>query len=71
MYEHVQKVLHNSESILMELQCYKGAGKEIREAIVMATEKSQLHAWQAVLPLVDKLKRFYLFSMELGKITRL
>lgn len=67
VYEEVQKVLLKSESILEELQCYKGAGKEIREAISTPTEECQLRAWQAVLPLVEKLKRFYLFSKELGK----
>lgn len=68
MYEKVQKVLRQSESILAELQCYKGAGKEIREAISNPTEEEcQIRAWQAVLPLVEKLKRFYFFSVELGK----
>ncbi|XP_065213495.1 CYFIP-related Rac1 interactor B [Planococcus citri] len=65
VYEEVQKILLKSESILEELQCYKGAGKEIREAISTPTEECQMRAWQAVLPLVEKLKRFYLFSMEL------
>lgn len=27
LFEEVQEVLRNSESILDELQCYKGAGK--------------------------------------------
>lgn len=67
VYEEVQKVLLKSESILEELQFYKGAGKEIREAISTPTEECQMRAWQAVLPLVEKLKRFYLFSLELGK----
>jgi hypothetical protein len=30
-FEEVQRVLRNSEPILEEIQCYKGAGKEIRE----------------------------------------
>lgn len=68
VYEQVQKVLLRSESILEELQCYKGAGKEIREAISSPIEEFQMKAWQAVLPLVEKLKRFYLFSIELGEI---
>lgn len=69
MYEEVEKVLRRSESILEELQCYKGAGREIREAISTQNEECQLRAWQAVIPLVEKLKRFYLFSVELGKLS--
>lgn len=67
VYEQVQKVLHRSESILDELQFYKGAGREIREAIATPTEECQLRAWQAVSPLVEKLQRFYMFSVELGE----
>lgn len=67
VYDDVQKVLLRSDSVLDELQCYKGAGREIREAISTPIEECQLKAWQAVLPLVEKLKRFYLFSVELGK----
>ena len=67
IYNEVQIVLRQSESIVEELQGYKGAGKEIREAISNPSEECQLRAWHAVLPLVEKLKRFYLFSLELGK----
>ncbi|XP_066991698.1 CYFIP-related Rac1 interactor B [Anabrus simplex] len=67
-FEEVQQVLRNSESILEEIQCYKGAGKEIREAISTPTEEYQRRAWQAVMPLVTKLKRFYEFSTELEAV---
>jgi len=30
-FEEVQRALRNSEPILEEIQCYKGAGKEIRK----------------------------------------
>lgn len=66
-FEEVQQVLKNSESILDEIQCYKGAGREIREAIANSAEEFQTKAWTAVVPLVLKLKRFYEFSLELGK----
>ncbi len=66
-FEEVQQVLRNSESILNEIQCYKGAGREIREAIANPNDEFQSKAWAAVLPLVSKLKRFYEFSLELGK----
>ena len=63
----MQRVLKNSESILEEIQCYKGAGKEIREAISAPTEECQRRAYLTVAPLVAKLKRFYEFSLELGE----
>lgn len=66
-FEAVQRVLKNSESILEEIQFYKGAGKEIREAISVPTQECQLKAYHAVTPLVAKLKRFYEFSLELSK----
>ncbi|XP_011315038.1 protein FAM49B [Fopius arisanus] len=64
-FEAVQRVLKNSESILEEIQCYKGAGKEIREAISAPTEECQRKAYLTVAPLVAKLKKFYEFSLEL------
>lgn len=66
-FEAVQRVLKNSESILEEIQCYKGAGKEIREAISAPTEECQRKAYLTVAPLVAKLKKFYEFSLELGE----
>ncbi|KAG8243692.1 CYFIP-related Rac1 interactor B [Homalodisca vitripennis] len=68
VYEEVQQVLLSSEGILQELGVYKGAGKEIREAINTPSEECQRRAWTAVLPLVTKLKRFYDFSLELEGI---
>lgn len=60
-----QAVLERSESILEEIQGYKGAGKEIREAISSPTEEARQKAWAAVTPLVAKLRRCYEFSMQL------
>ncbi|KAF7403006.1 hypothetical protein HZH66_005273 [Vespula vulgaris] len=67
-FDAVQRVLKNSESILEEIQCYKGAGKEIREAISAPTEECQRKAYLTVAPLVAKLKRFYEFSLELESV---
>ncbi|KNC22434.1 hypothetical protein FF38_08858 [Lucilia cuprina] len=66
IYEEVERVLKESEAVLEEIQVYKGAGKEIREAI--ADPSLQEKAWSAVLPLVIKLKRCYEHSLELEKI---
>ncbi|KAI8426082.1 hypothetical protein MSG28_005041 [Choristoneura fumiferana] len=68
VYEEVQRVLLESEVILEEIQCYKGAGKEIREAIADPSRISQERAWRAVKPLVDKLLRCYNHSLELQRL---
>lgn len=69
VYEDVQRVLLDSEQILEEIQCYKGAGKEIREAIADPSRISQERAWRAVKPLVDKLLRCYNHSLELQRVS--
>uniref|UniRef100_A0A673VHK6 CYRIA/CYRIB Rac1 binding domain-containing protein n=1 Tax=Suricata suricatta TaxID=37032 RepID=A0A673VHK6_SURSU len=62
----VNVVLKDAEGILEDLQSYRGAGHEIREAIQHpADEKLQEKAWGAVVPLVGKLKKFYEFSQRL------
>ncbi|XP_040210899.1 CYFIP-related Rac1 interactor B isoform X1 [Rana temporaria] len=67
VYNQVNVVLKDAEGILDDLQSYRGAGLEIREAIQHATdEKLQEKAWGAVVPLVGKLKKFYEFSQRLG-----
>lgn len=69
VYEEVQRVLLDSDKILEEIQCYKGAGKEIREAIADPSTITQERAWRAVKPLVDKLLRFYNHSLELKRVS--
>lgn len=46
----------------------QGAGKEIREAIADPSPEVQERAWSVVLPLVEKLKKCYEFSMELEQV---
>lgn len=46
----------------------QGAGKEIREAIGDPQQQYQERAWNAVLPLVTKLKRCFEHSLELERI---
>ncbi|KAM9164448.1 CYFIP-related Rac1 interactor B isoform 1-T1 [Pangshura tecta] len=66
IYNQVNVVLKDAEGILEDLQSYRGAGHEIREAIQHPTdEKLQEKAWGAVVPLVGKLKKFYEFSQRL------
>lgn len=68
VFEEVQRVMLSADNILEELAVYKGAGREIREAIATPNEEFQRRAWLAVVPLVTKLKRFYDFSLELEEI---
>ncbi|XP_066032093.1 CYFIP-related Rac1 interactor B isoform X3 [Chamaea fasciata] len=66
IYNQVNVVLKDAEGILEDLQSYRGAGHEIREAIQHPNdEKLQEKAWSAVVPLVGKLKKFYEFSQRL------
>ncbi|XP_037075851.1 CYFIP-related Rac1 interactor A-like [Pollicipes pollicipes] len=67
-WTEVGRVLEESREMLSELQQYKGAAKEIREAIASPSDDSQERAWDAVVPLVLMLKRFYLFSLEIYRI---
>lgn len=68
-YHLVQTVLKDSAEVLNELQQYKGAGNEIREAIANPRSESlQERAWKAVIPLVTKLRNFYEFSLQLESI---
>ncbi|CAG0896780.1 unnamed protein product [Darwinula stevensoni] len=67
-HRETASVLQHSDYIIQELQQYKGAGKEIREAISNPTEETQQQAWRAVLPLVRRLKGFYEFSQKLEAV---
>ena len=64
-YREVKEVLASAEGILSELALYKGAGREIREAITTPTDEAVDAAWVVVLPLVVRLKAFYFFSLDI------
>uniref|UniRef100_A0A4X2JSY4 CYRIA/CYRIB Rac1 binding domain-containing protein n=1 Tax=Vombatus ursinus TaxID=29139 RepID=A0A4X2JSY4_VOMUR len=71
VWNQVSAVLEEAQGILAELQSYTGAGQEIREAIQNPTDLPlQEKAWNAVCPLVVKLKRFYEFSLRLENALR-
>ncbi|XP_051952440.1 CYFIP-related Rac1 interactor A-like isoform X3 [Xyrauchen texanus] len=66
VWNQVNAVLRESESILSGLQAYKGAGQEIRDAIQNPNDMFlQERAWNSVCPLVIRLKKFYVFSLKL------
>lgn len=69
VYDVVNSVLDVAPQILQELQGYRGAGEEIRQAISNAlNEELQEMAWRAVVPLVGKLKTFYEFALDLEAV---
>ncbi|NWZ74318.1 FA49A protein, partial [Acrocephalus arundinaceus] len=71
VWNQVNAVLEEAQTILAELQSYTGAGQEIREAIQNPGDlRLQERAWSAVCPLVAKLKRFYEFSLRLENALR-
>uniref|UniRef100_A0A8C8EHS0 CYRIA/CYRIB Rac1 binding domain-containing protein n=1 Tax=Oncorhynchus tshawytscha TaxID=74940 RepID=A0A8C8EHS0_ONCTS len=71
VWNQVSAVLEEAHGILAELQSYNGAGQEIREAIQNPGDlQLQEKAWNAVCPLVAKLKRFYEFSLRLENALR-
>ncbi|XP_026481772.1 protein FAM49B-like, partial [Ctenocephalides felis] len=67
VYNEVQRVLRASDRILEEIQSYKGAGKEVREAISDPNPECLERAWKTILPLVEKLRYCYEHSVELEK----
>ncbi|NXS55551.1 FA49A protein, partial [Brachypteracias leptosomus] len=68
VWNQISAVLQDSESMLADLQAYKGAGQEIRDAIQNPNDiQLQEKAWNSVCPLVVRLKRFYEFSLRLGE----
>ncbi|GFS01897.1 protein FAM49B-like [Elysia marginata] len=65
----VKTVLDSAQDILLQLQRYKGATEEIRQAISNPKiEDLQDRAWQCVTPLVSLLKTFFEFSLELERV---
>ncbi|CAH2222174.1 Hypothetical predicted protein [Pelobates cultripes] len=66
VWNQVNSVLEEAQGVLAELQSYRGAGQEIRQAIQNPLDLHlQEEAWRSVCPLVAKLKRFYEFSLRL------
>lgn len=68
IFDEAEQVLQESQSVLQDLMAYTGATKEIREAIGNPSPHSELAAWEALIPLVKKLKGFYLFSQRLNQV---
>ncbi|XP_064382249.1 CYFIP-related Rac1 interactor B-like [Halichondria panicea] len=66
VHTKVAAVLIKAREMLEELRGYQGAGAQIREAISNPNnEKHQEAAWKQVGPLVQMLRRFYEYALEL------
>jgi len=69
VHDEVKAVLDQSTTVLAELGSYEGAGEAIRLAISHPKDEAeQAKAWDAVCPLVKKLKQFYDYSSEVEKM---
>ena len=69
VYDTVNPVLEKAPGILQALYSYDGAGDHIRKAISnSADEELQQAAWDAVCPLVAKLKDLYIYSSEIERV---
>ncbi|XP_074641685.1 CYFIP-related Rac1 interactor B-like isoform X2 [Tubulanus polymorphus] len=69
VWEQVESVLTEALDILNDLQHYKGASNEIKDAISNPKkEELQEKAWLVVFPLVSKLKRYFEFSIQFESI---
>lgn len=67
VYDEVRELLDEAHAILQSIRDYCGAGGEIRLAISEPkNEEYQRMAVDALIPLVQKLQTFFLFSQRLG-----
>lgn len=66
VHTKVAAILIKAQEMLSDLRGYQGAGAQIREAISNPnSEKHQEAAWKQVGPLVQMLRRFYEYALEL------
>ncbi|XP_054772733.1 CYFIP-related Rac1 interactor B-like [Lytechinus pictus] len=71
IFERTADILIELDTILQDVQDYKGAGEEIRQAITSPRDNDlQQNAWASVCPLVARLKRYYEFSIKLDKVNQ-
>lgn len=67
-FVEVEAVLKKGQEMLKEISQYRGASKEIREAISNPGEDFQEKARDAVFPLVQQLRRYHDFSLEIETV---
>jgi hypothetical protein len=68
LYNQISSMLvQPAPELLHQLSNYQSASEFIRTAIANPTQENENRAWEAVLPIVDKLRDFYEYAAELGK----
>lgn len=68
-YRSVESVLEQAKGVLKDMQSYKGAMAEIREAINNPhSDEAQSKAWSATMKHVSNLKLYYDFSKSLEEV---
>ncbi|KAJ3432238.1 hypothetical protein M0812_21169 [Anaeramoeba flamelloides] len=65
IYNQASEILNQSSTVLEDFQNYKGCGQQIRKAISEPSEKNELLAWEAVLPLVEQQSYYFTFYMQI------
>jgi len=68
VYNEAEEFLKDAAEILAKLRDYKGATKEIREAIGNPSQETEAEAWMMLLPMVGKLRSFHQFSKKLNDV---
>jgi len=68
IHSQIADILSKAEQILDKLNSYKGCDELIRSAISKPTPESEKAAWEAILPSLDILQEFFVFSVEIDKI---
>src|ERR1700753_613976 len=68
LYNQISSMLvQPAPELLHQLSNYQSASELIRTAIASPSPENENRAWDAVLPIVDKLRDFYEYAAELGK----
>jgi len=68
LYNQISPILAESQTILHELENYKGAAEEIKNSLLNPSDKDIKDAlWETLLPLVATLRKFWQFSSALSK----
>jgi len=68
IYAEIQEYLKNAEEILTEIAGFQGCDVVIRKAITTPSPANDKAAWDAIVPSVDTLKKFYDFSVDLEEV---
>lgn len=68
LFDEVQIVLTEASDVLSELKHYEGADQFIRAAINNPSVEQNALTWDALIPRIRTLRRFYFFSQKIGKL---